>query len=314
MKVAMINDCAFVGETLLKYLPNDIDKQHVKRSRGLWSKTFGIAYRILRTEADVYHAHYLLQDCYIANRLHKEPLVGHAHGSDLRKSLQHRIWGRVVRRNLKKCDKVLVSTPDVLGQAKTFRDDAEYLPNPVDRELFYPKPVPLHSQKTRVLIASDSNWVVKGTDIAIKALARVKNSVEVSIISFGVDFDRTLALARSLDLTLRTLPKVPHDRLNEYYWNADVIFDRFTLGSMGMISLEGIACGRPVLAYVSSEYRENNGFPMRDLHEDEKIAETVTNLPDGLWREEYAFVEKHHDPKIVASRLMSIYAELIEEK
>lgn len=314
MKVAMINDCAFVGETLLKYLPSDIEKQHIKRSRGLWSKTFGIAYRILRTNADVYHAHYLLQDCYIANRSGKRPLVGHAHGSDLRSSLRHSVWGRVVRHNLKKCDKVLVSTPDVLGQAKTLRDDAEYLPNPVDRELFYPKPVPSHGEKMRVLIASDSNWIVKGTDIAVKALARVKDNVDVSIISFGVDFDRTLALARSLGLPLRALPKVPHDKLNEYYWSADLIIDRFTLGSMGMVSLEGIACGRPALAYVSSEFRENNGFPMRDLRDDEKIAETVTNLPDGLWREEYAFVEKHHDPKIVASRLMSIYGGLIEKK
>ncbi|MEM3872702.1 MAG: hypothetical protein QXE05_09105 [Nitrososphaeria archaeon] len=33
MKVVMINDCAFVGETLLKYLPNELEKQHIKRTR-----------------------------------------------------------------------------------------------------------------------------------------------------------------------------------------------------------------------------------------------------------------------------------------
>lgn len=85
----MINDCAYVGETLLKYLPSDIKWKHVKRSRGLWSKTFGLAYKIMRVKADVYHAHYLLQDCYIAAKLGKKPLIGHAHGSDLRSSLNH---------------------------------------------------------------------------------------------------------------------------------------------------------------------------------------------------------------------------------
>lgn len=313
MKVLMINDCAFVGETLLKYLPADIEKEHIKRSRGLWSKTFGLAYNVFRAEADVYHAHYLLQDCYIANKLGKKPLVGHAHGSDLRSSLKHRVWKRVVRHNLRECDKVLVSTPDVLGLAKTFREDAEYLPNPVDKELFYPKPFPSQSEKIRVLIASDSNWTVKGTDIAIKALAKIKENVDVSIISMGIDFDKTLALARSLGLSLRVLQKKSHYKLNEYYWNADAVIDRFTLGSMGMVSLEAIACGRPVLAYVSSEYPENEGFPLVDLRSVEEIAETIINPPPQLLEIERVFVEKHHNPEAVVSRLLSIYSDLIEE-
>ena len=55
MKVVMVNDCAFVGETLLKYMPPYIEKQHIKRTRDLWSKTFGLAYKILRAKGDMYH-------------------------------------------------------------------------------------------------------------------------------------------------------------------------------------------------------------------------------------------------------------------
>lgn len=40
MKVVMINDCAFVGETLLKYLPNELEKQHIKRTRKFLIKRF----------------------------------------------------------------------------------------------------------------------------------------------------------------------------------------------------------------------------------------------------------------------------------
>lgn len=313
MKVVMINDCAFVGETLLKYLPGDIEKEHIKRSRGLWSKTFGIAYKIFRAKADVYHAHYLLQDCYIANRLGKKPLVGHAHGSDLRSSLNHAVWGRVVRHNLKTCNRVLVSTPDVLGQARTFRKDAMYLPNPVDKERFYPKaPLP-PSEKTRVLIASDSNWVVKGTDTAIKALARVKENVDVSIISTGLDFEKTVALAHSLNLPLNILQKRPHSDLNEYYWNADVVIDRFTLGSMGMVSLEAIACGRPALVYVSSEYSEQKDFPLKNLREEEEIARVIKNIPPHFWEQEYAYVKKTHMPEVVVPALLKVYKECVEE-
>jgi glycosyltransferase involved in cell wall biosynthesis len=309
MKVVMINDCAFVGETLLKYMPLDVEKKHIKRSRGFWSKTFGLAYNILKAKGDIYHVHYLLQDCYIASKLGKKPLIGHAHGSDLRASLRHPLWGRIVRHNLRKCDKVLVSTPDVLGIAKNFREDAEYLPNPVDTEIFYPKPLPEHGGKKRILIASDSNWSVKGTDIAIRALSRIKDDVDVSIIAYGVDFERTLSLAYSLGVHVDVLPKVSHEKLNQYFWNADVVIDQFKLGSLGMVSLEAIACGRPVITYVSSEYTEYIDFPLKDVKKEEEIANTIRDANVKLWKKEYMYLEKNHTKSIV-ERLLSIYKDV----
>jgi glycosyltransferase involved in cell wall biosynthesis len=309
-KIAMINDCAYVGETLIKYFPKDVNISHIKRTRGLWSKTFGIAYRIAKTYADIYHVHYLLQDCYFALKLGKKPLIGHAHGSDLRSTLKHPLWGRIVRYNLKKCDKVLVSTPDILGIAKKFREDAEYLPNPVDAEIFYPKPVMKHEKK-KVLIASDSNWSIKGTDIAIRALSKIKNEVDVSIIAYGVDLEKTLSLANSLDLHINVLPKVSHEKMNEYYWNADVVIDRFKLGSLGMVSLEAIACGRPVVTYVSSEFPEYEEFPLKDVKTDEEVADAILGADVKLWQKEYAYLEKNHKPEIVVKTLLEHYRRVI---
>ena len=310
MKVVMINDCAYVGETLLKYMPPNVEKQHIKRTRGLWNKTFGLAYKILRAHGDVYHAHYLLQDCYIAARLGKKPLVGHAHGSDLRASLKHPVWGRVVRHNLKRCGKILVSTPDILGLAKQYREDAEYMPNPVDAELFYPKPAAPSDGKKRVLIASDCNFAVKGTDIAVKALSRIKDGVEVSVIRNGVDFERTLALASSLGLTLNVLPKAKHNELNEYFWNADVVIDRFTLGSLGVVSLEAIACGRPVVNYVSSEFEEYVDFPLKDVVAEETVAAAVEAADQELWEKEHKYLMHNHRTEVILERLFEIYASL----
>ncbi len=310
MKVVMINDCAYVGETLLKYMPPSVDKQHIKRTRGLWNKTFGLAYKILRAHGDVYHAHYLLQDCYIASRLGKKPLVGHAHGSDLRASLEHRVWGRVVRHNLKRCGKILVSTPDILSLAKQYREDAEYMPNPVDAELFYPKPAAQHEGKKRVLIASDCNFAVKGTDIAVKALSNITDKVEVSVIRNGVDFEKTCALASSLGLNLNVLPKVAHKELNEYFWNADVVIDRFKLGSLGVVSLEAIACGRPVINYVSSEFEEYVDFPLKDVVAEEAVADAVEVADQKLWEKEHKYLVQNHLTEAILERLFEIYSSL----
>jgi len=303
----MINDCAYVGETLLKYLPSYIKRRQIKRSRGLWSKTFGLAHNILRVKADIYHVHYLLQDCYIAAKLGKKPLIGHAHGSDLRSSLNHPVWGRLVRHNLKRCDKVLVSTPDILGIAKRFREDAEYLPNPVDMKLFFPKPLNLHHGKKRVLIASDSNWNLKGTNIAIRALSKIKDEVEVKIIAHGADFKKTLSLAHSLGLHLNVMPKVPHEKLNQYYWDADVVIDRFKLGSLGVVSLEAIACGRPVITYVASDFQEYQKFPLKNVATENEIANAVKNADNNLWEKEYAYFKCEHALDMVLERLMKIY-------
>jgi glycosyltransferase involved in cell wall biosynthesis len=310
MKVVMINDCAFVGETLLKYMPADVEKKHIKRTRGLWNKTFGLAYKILKAKGDVYHVHYLLQDCYIAARLGKKPLIGHAHGTDLRTSLKHPLWGRIVRHNLKSCNRVLVSTPDVLDLAKRFREDAEYLPNPIDTELFYPKPVVQHEGKKRVLIASDCNYDVKGTDIAIKALSKIEDKVEVSIIKNGLDFSRTVALASSLGLSLNVLSKVTHQKLNEYYWSADVVIDRFKLGSLGVVSLEAIACGRPVVTYVSSEFRDYGDFPLKDVCTEEAVANAVERADSDLWEKQHMYFAKNHKPEVLVEKVLEIYNSL----
>jgi glycosyltransferase involved in cell wall biosynthesis len=310
MKVVMINDCAFVGETLLKYMPPNIEKQHIKRTRGTWSKTLGLAYKILKAKGNVYHAHYLLQDCYIATRFGRKPLIGHAHGSDLRTSLNHPLWGRVVRHNLKKCDKVLISTPDILGIAKEFREDAEYLPNPIDNEYFYLEPYKPHDGKKRVLIASDCNFDAKGTDIAIRALSKIKDDIDVSIIEYGVDFSKTVALASSLGLHLTILPKASHEKLNQYYWSADVVIDRFKLGSLGVVSLEAMACGRPVVTYVSSEFQEYKNFPLKDVISEERVATAIEEADAALWEKEHNYLMKTHDIDVIVDRLLTVYNSL----
>jgi|GEM_PF-359998 len=312
MKLVMINDCASVGETLLKYMPATIERQHIRRTRGLWSKTFGVAYRILRAKGDVYHSNYLLQDCYAAIRLGKKPLVGWALGSDLRTSLKHPLWGRVVRHNLKECDRVFVSTPDILGIARRFRNDAEYLGPAVDTELFFPKPPIQHKGKKKVLIASNSNWKVKGTHIAIRALSELGDEVDISIVRFGSDFEKTLSLASSLGLTVNVLPMASHEQIREYYWNSDVVVDQFTSGCAGMVSLEAIACGRPAVTYVTSEYKEYSDFPLKDLKSSEQIAEAITRADHDLWRNEYRYLEKIHMPESVLKRVLIIYDSLIK--
>ncbi|MEM1592622.1 MAG: hypothetical protein QXX02_03010, partial [Candidatus Bathyarchaeia archaeon] len=210
MKVVMINDCAFVGETLLKYMPDYVDKMHIKRTRGFWNKTFGLAYNILRATGDIYHVHYLLQDCYLATFFRKKPLIGHAHGSDLREVIKTRKWGWIVRHNLQHCDKILVAQPTILDIAKSYNNTAEYFPIPYDPEIFYPKPLCENRKEKVILIASPQDFKVKGTDKFLYACTKVKVPFELRIIGYGKDLEKAKVLIKKLGLKATILSKVPH--------------------------------------------------------------------------------------------------------
>lgn len=108
MRVAMINDCAFVGENIAKFLPFNFEVERILRTRSFWSKTISLLWKILCTKAEVYHVHYALQDAYLTLKLKREPVIVHVHGSDLRTTINSK-WGFLVKYSVKNADKLLVT-------------------------------------------------------------------------------------------------------------------------------------------------------------------------------------------------------------
>jgi glycosyltransferase involved in cell wall biosynthesis len=317
MKVVMINDCAFVGETLLKYLPEDIERQHIRRSRGFWSKTFGLAYKVLRAVGDVYHVHYLLQDCYIALRLGKKPLIGHAHGSDLREVIKSKKWGWIVRHNLRHCDKILVAQPTILDVAKEYNSTAEYFPIPYDPELFYPKPLPNRNGEKLVFLASAHDFKVKGTDKLLYACAKVKVPFKLRMIDYGKDAEKAKVLARKLGLNVEVIQKVPHENMNRLYWDADLVLGSFGVGQLDTIAIEAMACGRPIVHHILKTYFPQ--CPLDEFRGIEDVTERISELlvDEGKAKErckrQLEYVSNFHAANKLAKKLMKIYGEMVDD-
>jgi glycosyltransferase involved in cell wall biosynthesis len=316
MKVVMINDCAYVGETLLKYFPEDLEKQHIKRTRGLWNKTFGIAYKILRANGDLYHVHYLLQDCYIASHLGKKPLVGHAHGSDLRETLRSRKWGRIVKNNLKSCNKILVAQPTVLSTAKEYNETAEYFPIPFDPEIFYPKPLPEKRPETQVFLASVSDFNVKGTDKLLRAVSLVQEKINVKAFNAGKDLEKTKQLAKDLKLNIDFISKVPHSAMNELFWESDLVLGSFSAGRehLDTVAIEAMACGRPVVHSVSNKFFPS--IPLEELQDPAATAEIIQRLlsnqneKENRVKDQLNYVDAAHSAPVLVHKLLKIYSTI----
>jgi len=316
MKVVMINDCAYVGETLLKYFPADIEKQHIKRTRGLWNKTFGIAYKILRAKGDIYHVHYLLQDCYIASHLGKKPLVGHAHGSDLRETLRSRRWGGIVKSNLRSCNKILVAQPTVLATAKEYNGSAEYFPIPFDPAFFYQKPLPQKRPEYHVFLASVHDFDVKGTDKLLRAVSLVQEKVKIKSFNAGKDIEKTKQLAKDLKLEIEFVSRVPHGAMNELFWESDLVLGSFATGRehLDTVAIEAMACGRPVVHSVPKKFFAS--CPLEELRDPPATAEIISGLlSDQKAREnrinrQLDYVNGTHAAPILVEKLLKIYSTL----
>jgi len=317
MKVVMINDAAFVGETLLKYMPADIEKQHIKRSRGLWDKTFGIAFKILGAKGDMYHAHYLLQDCYIASKLGKKPLIGHAHGSDLRDEIKRRNWGWIIRSNLRSCNRILVAQPTILDKALEFNETAEYLPIPFDPKIFFPTPLPPERPEKQVFIASTHDFRVKGTDKFLRALASLTVPVRIKSLRAGKNLAEAQKLAQELGLKVDFIPKVSHDKMSELYRESDLVLGSFSIGQLDTIAIEAMACGRPVVHSVSRKFFKT--CPLEELESIDETSEVIQKLlvdekaQEQRIKTQLGYVNSTHAAPLLAERLFAIYNELYKE-
>lgn len=141
------------------------------------------------------------------------------HGSDIR--------GRTLKAAnplLRLADRVFVSTPDLLATLP----DAEWLPNPCPTL----DPAPLPDNDPPVVVHCPSNPALKGTAVIEQAVAwliRQEGREFIYRRVTGCSHEETLAAMRA----------------------ADIVIDqaRFS-GLYGMVSIEAMALGRPVLSAV----------------------------------------------------------------
>jgi len=108
----------------------------------------------------------------------------------------------------------------------------------------------------RVLLAVGRIEPLKGFDILIRALAQMTLDEPVSLLVVGGDerasaeFERLRAVAHEVGVTNRVhfVGSVPHDRLPGYYNAADVVCVPSFYESFGLVALEAMASGVPVVA------------------------------------------------------------------
>lgn len=183
----------------------------------------------------------------------------------------------------------------------------------------------------RVILAVGRLEPLKGLDILIRAVAAMQDRHDVVIAIIGGDDRaeperaRLQAVAEECGVTehVRFLGSRPHDDLPDYYNAADVVAIPSFYESFGLVAVEAMACGTPVVAsrvggLASTVIDGCTGYlvPWRSP---ERFAEPLERLlRDEFLRCQLGAAAARHMQSYswdaVATQVADVYAELVEER
>ena len=134
--------------------------------------------------------------------------------------------------------------------------------------------------------------------------------------------DDVIAACVGLDADLELVEGLHHDEAFERYRAADIVVDQLNAGWYGLLAIECMALGKPVLAFLHDEAvrrtEEAFGVSVPLVHATKetlraRLAELVAAGPAERRRigaESRAYVEAVHDVEQVADRLLDLYSRL----
>ncbi|KQL54946.1 hypothetical protein AN964_16525 [Heyndrickxia shackletonii] len=155
---------------------------------------------------------------------------------------------------------------------------------------------PLVTNNNPLIIHAPTNREFKGSDYVEAAIEKIQGKAP---------------------FTYQVLEKVSHETAMQTYMSSDIIIDQLLCGSYGMLSVEAMAMGKPVVAYIRDDIKSH--FPA-DLpivqatpdNLDEVLLNLIQNptLRNQIGIASRAYVEKNHSVKNVVDELIKIYEQL----
>ncbi|MGQ9678477.1 MAG: glycosyltransferase family 4 protein [bacterium] len=222
--------------------------------------------------------------------------------------------------------KIAVSQACRRWAEKFFKGDFRVIPNGVDIERFNPKIPPVIEQNFPLILFVGRLEERKGLNTLILALPEIIKyhpMVKLLVIGNGPLKRHYLKLAARLevDRSLIMVDTIPNDLLPGYYTSATV-FVAPTIGkeAMGIVLLEALACGRPVVASDISGYKEIitngiNGILVPPNNPRVLAQEIITILDSRQYRYELAHQARlralDFDWRKITQALEQVYKEVV---
>ena len=189
-------------------------------------------------------------------------------------------------------DRVLVATPDLLEWVP----GAELVTQAIDVDGIGPGPPPPREQEREryVVLHAPSDRLIKGTRYVEAAIDRLQ--------------------AAGYPIELRLMHGRPHTEVREALAEADIVVDQLLMGWYANFSIEAMASGRPVIAYIREDLKRVAGYepPILSANPETIDAALIRLIDDAALRRELGeagppYVKRIHDSMRIARQLEEVY-------
>ena len=234
-----------------------------------WELSVGLLNR-LRDEksADVVHLHGYNQPNaipYLTVTIDQHRTIVQNHGSALnRGDLKHELWYRLIAPYLRRCSAILSVDEGELDNLSSFIDDESklhHIPNAIDPSEF--EPLSMDTARRELGLDSHAKYGLfvgrlttgKGVKYLLDAIASLELDTDLRLLfvySGGSDKQKKFIEKKIEDLgiedQIKMIGSVNHSQMSTYYNAVDFcVFPSISEG-FGVVVLEAMACGTPVIA------------------------------------------------------------------
>lgn len=215
---------------------------------------------------DIIHSHFIWSSGYAGMMLKREftvPLIITSHSPSQIYGLptKSRYWKDQVRSILSSSNLIFAVNKKMVGYIKKWYPSSNtlYLPNGYNSTLFYPKNkndarnntgLP---DKVKVILSIGSIDTVKGHQVLINAMSYVvKNNSNVIciIIGSGPNKSKLFNMIKERDLEKHVFlhERIDHNKIPDWINSSDIFVLPSLDESFGIVQIEAMACGKPVVA------------------------------------------------------------------
>ncbi|WP_396613798.1 glycosyltransferase (plasmid) [Haloferax sp. S1W] len=328
---AGVPDNVHVVETPLLYLPVDIQRehllgqQHVRKVRKKLDDS--------PVSFDLIHCHMTWTSGYVGARLKEELdipylLTVHANREWFGKQLQSD--NERLKRAWTDADRLIRVNRRDRSKLEPYNDDVVHIPNGYDTDIF--ERIPTADARDRLGIDDDTPLVFalgtlkprKGFQHLMRAMTRVHETepdARLVIGGQGGMRDELVSLAAELGIDDRTdlLGYVESETLNDWMNAADLFVLPSYSESFGVVQLEAMACGTPVVATKNGGSEEviasdDYGLLVEGPESHDELADAVVEALHRDWDgdaiESYA---KEMTWENVCEEIAELYASVLDE-
>lgn len=177
------------------------------------------------------------------------------------------------------------------------------------------------------LIWKLGKWDNKGSDIFLQGFARFRyahpgQEIRLHAIRKGPNAADAVVFAKEIGIAndITWHPEMPRKDLLGHYQQADVVFDCIDHygGAYGLVSVEGMAFGKPVFGHLTEKVRADANFPpIVDVSSPEEVARELERIFRHGWQlsaQAKQWVTENNSYAAVASAYLPLIEQLTGQR